>query len=132
MAKNNKEQSSPEDVSILSSGIKIEGNIFSEGNIRIDGKVFGDVSTNGNLTLGENSDLKGEIKARNITINGKVEGRLASTEKLILEANSSVTGDISCKILIIQSGAQFNGSSRMGEEVELKPAEPKIQPTHYS
>lgn len=130
MAKNNKElSSSPEDVSILSSGMKIEGNIYSEGNIRIDGKVFGDVVTNGNLTLGENSDLKGEIKAKNITINGKVEGTLSSAEKLIMETNSSVTGDISCKILVIQSGAQFNGNSRMGEE---KPVPQIHQPSHYS
>ena len=116
MAKNNKEFSSPEDVSILSSGIKIEGNIFSEGNVRIDGKVIGNVVTNGNLTLGDHSDLKGEIKAKNITISGKVDGTLFTSEKLVLEAKSSVSGDISCKILVVESGAKFNGNSKMGEQ----------------
>ncbi|MBU2494453.1 MAG: polymer-forming cytoskeletal protein [Bacteroidetes bacterium] len=116
MAKNNKEYSSPEDVSILSRGIKIEGNIFSEGNIRIDGKVTGNVETSSNLTLGEHSDLNGEIKAKNITISGKVEGTLFTSEKLVLESKSLVIGDISCKILVVESGAKFNGNSRMGDQ----------------
>ena len=119
MGKNNKENYSPEDVSILSSGIKIEGNIFSEGNIRIDGKVVGDVLSNGNLTLGEHSNLRGEIKAKNITISGKVEGTLFTSEKLVLEGKSSVTGDISCKILVVEPGAKFNGNSKMTESINL-------------
>lgn len=117
MGKNNKEFDSPEDVSILSSGIKIEGNIFSEGNVRIDGKVVGDIVTNGNLTLGERSDIKGETKAKNITVGGIVEGTLFTSEKLVLEAKSSVSGDISCKILVIEQGAKFCGNSRMGENI---------------
>ena len=111
MAKNNRELPNAEDVSILSSGIKIEGNIFSEGNVRVDGKVKGDVTVNGNLTIGEHSNLNGQIKAKNITISGEVNGTLHSSEKLILEAKSNVTGDISCKILVVEAGAKFNGNS---------------------
>jgi len=122
MAKNNKESYSPEDVSILSSGIKIEGNIFSD--VRIDGKVIGDVLSNGNLTLGEHSSLRGEIKAKNITISGKVEGTLFTSEKLVLETKSSVTGDISCKILVVEPGAKFNGNSKMSESINITPNNP--------
>ena len=124
MAKNNKESYSPEDVSILSSGIKIEGNIFSEGNVRIDGKAIGDVLSNVNLTLGEHSSLRGEIKAKNITISGKVEGTLFTSEKLVLETKSSVTGDISCKILVVEPGAKFNGNSKMSESINITPNNP--------
>ena len=115
MGKNNRDFPTAEDVSILSSGIKIEGNIFSEGNVRVDGKIVGDVTVNGNLTIGDNSALKGRIKAKNITISGNVDGTLYSSEKLVLESKSNVHGDISCKILVVEAGANFNGNSKMGE-----------------
>ena len=111
MAKNN--SSSTVDVSILSSGVKIEGKLYSEGNMRIDGKVFGDVTVNGNLTLGDASTVEGEIKAMNITISGKVEGTVEANEKVILESGSSLVGDLMAKILVIEEGAKFDGKSNM-------------------
>ena len=71
---------SAEEVSILSSGVKVEGKLYSEGNVRIDGQVVGDVTVNGNLTLGEGSEIKGEIKARNVTISGQIEGTINSSD----------------------------------------------------
>lgn len=116
MGKNDKETLNAEDVSILSSGIRIEGNIFSEGNVRVDGKINGDVVVNGNLTVGEHSNIKGQVKAKNITISGQVDGTLQAAEKLVLEAKSEVGGDIACKILVVEPGAKFNGNSKMGEK----------------
>ncbi|GJQ61649.1 MAG: hypothetical protein SCALA702_07020 [Melioribacteraceae bacterium] len=111
MARNN--NSSNEDVSILSTGVKIEGKISSEGNVRIDGSVIGSVVVNGNLTLGDKSVINGEIEARNITINGKLEGKISSSEKLVLEKNSAVTADVRAKILVIEEGALFEGRTNM-------------------
>ncbi len=114
MALRREMNSSPsEDVSILSSGVKIEGKITSEGNVRIDGKVVGDVIINGNLTLGETSDVKGQIKANNLIISGKVEGTVNAESKLVLEASSNVKGDIFTKVLVIEEGAKFDGKSSM-------------------
>ena len=102
-----------EDVSILSSGVKIEGKITSEGNVRIDGKVVGDVIINGNLTLGEGSEVKGQVKANNMVVSGKVEGTINADSKLVLESNSNVKGDIYTKVLVIEEGAKFDGKSSM-------------------
>lgn len=115
MARNN--NSSNEDVSILSTGVKIEGKISSEGNVRIDGSVIGSVVVNGNLTLGDKSVINGEIEARNITINGKLEGKISSSEKLVLEKNSSVTADVRAKILVIEEGALFEGRTNMKGDI---------------
>ncbi len=112
-----KEINSAEEVSILSSGVKVEGKLISEGNVRIDGQVMGDVIVKGNLTLGESSNVKGEIKAKNITISGKVEGTINSSEKLILESRSVVKGDITTKILVVEEGANFDGRSSMNGSV---------------
>jgi len=108
-----KDHSTPHDVSILSAGVKIEGKFISEGNVRIDGQILGDVSVTGNLTLGDVSYIKGNVSAKNITISGKVEGIVSSEEKLILEAHSKLVGDLSAKILVIQEGAVFIGKSLM-------------------
>jgi len=112
MAQKNNSSSSV-DVSILSSGVKIEGKIYSEGNMRIDGKVFGDVTVNGNLTLGDSSEVEGDVRAMNVTLSGNVKGLVEANEKVILEANSSLEGELTAKILVIEEGAKFDGKSNM-------------------
>ena len=112
MVKKNK-MISGSDVSILSSGVTIDGNINCDGNVRIDGRVNGNVNVNGNLTLGETSLLNGDIKASNVTLSGKVEGAITSLEKLILQSKAQMFGDLITKILVINSGAIFNGKSKM-------------------
>jgi cytoskeletal protein CcmA (bactofilin family) len=103
----------PGEVSILSAGVKIEGRIYSDGNMRVDGTVNGDITVNGNLTLGEQSVVKGDIQARNITASGKIEGSVKASEKFILESGSSLKGDLLTKVLVVEEGAQFYGNSVM-------------------
>ena len=102
-----------EDVSILSDGVNIEGKISSNGNVRIDGKVIGDVNVKGNLTLGSSSEIKGQINAKNMVVSGKVEGTLKIEDKLTLESSSKIKGDIIAKVLVIEEGAKFDGKSSM-------------------
>jgi cytoskeletal protein CcmA (bactofilin family) len=102
-----------EDVSIISSSVRIEGNIFSDGNVRIDGSVNGNVSVHGNLTIGDTSKLNGEIQATNVTMNGKLTGKVRAEEKLRLESKAFLSGDLITKILIIEEGAVFQGNSKM-------------------
>lgn len=109
-----KKDSYPEEVTIISNGVKIEGTLNSEGNVRIDGSIFGNINVNGNITAGESSELKGEIKARNIILNGKAEGKIFVTEKLRLEPKSKLVGDLTAKTLVIDEGAIFEGRSYMG------------------
>ncbi len=111
------ETGSPEDVSILSHGVKIEGNLSSEGNVRIDGIITGNVTVNGNLTVGDGSEIKGEIKAKNITVSGKIEGTVSALDKLKLESKSFLKGDIVSRVLIVEEGAFFDGNSKMNNGV---------------
>lgn len=113
-----KDHSTPNDVSILSAGVKIEGKFISEGNVRIDGQILGDVEVTGNLTFGETSQIKGNVTAKNITISGQVQGIVSADEKLILESHSKLIGDLKAKILIIQEGAVFIGKSSMNNPNE--------------
>jgi cytoskeletal protein CcmA (bactofilin family) len=110
-----KEEVYSEDVSILSSGVNINGKLTSNGNVRIDGKIIGDIDIKGNLTLGISSSINGEVKAKNVTVSGKVEGTLKVEDKLTLESTATVKGDLFAKALIIEEGAKFDGKSSMGQ-----------------
>lgn len=113
-----------DDVSIVSEGMEIQGNINTVGSIRLDGKVYGDIKCGGNLTVGENGEVHGNIKAKSITNGGLVIGSAAIEEKITLESKSKLKGDISGKILVIEEGAVFIGKSVMlaSEPVKNEPA----------
>lgn len=107
-----------EDVSIISQSVKIEGSIVSDGNVRIDGTVNGNISINGNLTIGDTSTIHGEVKANNVILNGKLDGKAIANEKLRLESKAVMKGDLISKILIVEEGAFFEGSSKMQKNSE--------------
>jgi cytoskeletal protein CcmA (bactofilin family) len=108
-----KKDSISEDVSIISNGVRIDGNLVSRGNVRIDGSVTGNITVDGNLTVGEASQLNGEVKAKNVTMSGKLTGKIFAEEKLKLEAKSVLKGDLTTKYLVIEEGAYFEGNSQM-------------------
>lgn len=94
----------------------MEGNLkFSTPiNLRISGKFEGELETKGNLSIGENADVKAKaIKGENITIAGEVKGDIVSSERLELSATAKVTGDIKAPILIVNEGAVLKGSCQV-------------------
>jgi cytoskeletal protein CcmA (bactofilin family) len=112
----NKQVQDVGDVSILSASVKVEGRIYSDGNLRIDGIMNGDILVNGNLTIGETAEIKGEIKAQNVTLGGVVEGSLHADQKAILESGSKLKGDLKARILVVEEGAVFDGKSEMSKD----------------
>ena len=104
-----------EDTTIISYGVKIEGKVKSNGNIRVDGEIQGDILSKGNVTIGARAQVNGQINAEAITIGGKVSGTVRAKEKLILDAKGNLIGDIFTKILVVEAGAKFEGKSRVGE-----------------
>src|SRR6187401_1804256 len=58
---------------ILSSDVEIKGSIKFQKELLIDGKVEGEINSEGVLTIGENADIRGEIKTKSITVYGKVQ-----------------------------------------------------------
>ncbi len=107
-----------DDVSIISAGVEVTGNITTKGNIRIDGIVKGDVLAEGNLTVGATGNVEGSLNANAIIIGGKVNGKVSSKDKLTLEAKAELIGDLVTKILVVEAGAKFDGRSRMQNKTE--------------
>ena len=113
--------SSMEEVTIISSGVVIEGKVSSNGNVRVDGTVKGDIVAQGNLTVGEHGTIQGQLTGDIVSIGGKVEGTVNAKEKLVLEAKAVLKGDLVTKILVVEAGAMFEGKSAMGNQPSYKP-----------
>jgi cytoskeletal protein CcmA (bactofilin family) len=106
------------DVSILGEGMEVTGQVKTKGSLRVDGKVIGNVHVEGNLTIGEKGAIKGDVEAYSMTVGGHLNGAARIQEKVKLESNARMRGDIFAKILIVESGALFNGKSEMQESIQ--------------
>ncbi len=114
-----------DEVTIIGAGVILEGKLESSGNVRIDGKVKGNINAKGNVTIGENGDVEGEVVGKIITVGGKISGTVNAGEKVILEPKCTMKGDLSSKLLEIQAGAKFDGKSIMSsQEKPIRPAMP--------
>jgi cytoskeletal protein CcmA (bactofilin family) len=115
---------------VLSNDVEIKGSIKFSHDLIIDGKIEGEVVSDGSLTIGENALIKGEIKTRSVIIYGKVEGNITVTERCELKSNAILCGDIAAGILSIEEGATFMGQSSVGKKADNKSAlgAPRPQP----
>ena len=98
---------------ILSSDVEIKGSIKFQKELLIDGKVEGEINSDGVLTIGENADIRGEIKTKSITVFGKVQGNITVAERCELKAKCTLQGDLKAARLVIEEGATFIGKSEV-------------------
>ena len=103
---------------IIAKGSLLKGNLNVPGNIRLEGKVVGNVKSKSKIVCGETSVIEGNVNAVNAEIAGKVNGKVRVEELLILKSSCTINGDILTEKLIIESGSKFNGGCVMGENLE--------------
>jgi cytoskeletal protein CcmA (bactofilin family) len=98
---------------LVGEGTKIEGNLFSKGGIRIEGQVRGDISTTGDVTIGEQAVIHSNITARNVINAGTIHGGITCQESLKITASGRIYGSLHVKALEIIEGGVFQGTSKM-------------------
>ncbi len=107
---------------VVSSGMRIDGELKSSGNIKIDGIVSGKVQTSQDLTVGPNAQIDAGLIAGNAMIGGVVKGNVTVKGSLVIMDTGKIVGNISCARLAIMEGAYFSGACRMAD---IKPVEPQ-------
>jgi cytoskeletal protein CcmA (bactofilin family) len=100
----------------LVSGTKIEGTIFAETDIRIDGTVVGTIYSKGKVVVGSSGVIEGDIECTNAVVEGKFSGKLVVGELLQVAENAVVEGDVSTGKLMVHSGSTFNVTCKMGAQ----------------
>lgn len=105
---------------VIGKGTVLEGNIDTHGNIRIEGRIIGNIKSKSKIALGHSCHVEGNISAQNADIEGEVKGKIDISELLVLKSTAVIHGDISTGKLVVEPGAVFNGSCKMGAIKELK------------
>lgn len=94
--------------SILSADLVVKGQIYSSGDVQLDGVLEGNICSHA-VTIGESARILGEISGEIVTIRGQVDGTIRA-RRVHLCAGSRVNGDIYHEALAIESGAELNGA----------------------
>ncbi len=92
----------------------LQGTLRSTGNVNIAGTVEGSVEAEGRTVLMPGGVVEGEVVSASAEIGGTVKGHVTIRERLVLKSTAVVEGDIRTATLIVEDGAQFNGSCVMG------------------
>jgi len=100
---------------LIGSGTLFHGSIESEGTVRIDGKIIGDITAAGNVCIGKNAIVKGNIKARDVQISGVVEGNINADGILRMFSTAKLYGDIEVRSFVADEGGVFQGRCNMVE-----------------
>lgn len=117
-------EQSPE--TIVATAMRIEGELKSNGNIRIDGIVSGKVHTTQDLMIGPSAQIDADLIAANATIAGVVKGNVTVKNALHITDTGRILGNISCGRIQIQDGALFVGNCRMQEAKQREIVEEEV------
>ncbi len=109
---------------VLANDVEIQGTIKFESELIFDGKIDGEIHSEGSLVIGKNAEVRGEVKTKSVTVHGTVLGNITVTERAELKASSQLTGDLTASRIVIEEGATFIGKSEVTpNRAALKSAE---------
>ena len=137
-SKNTKDSSAPgsrqepsgSSINLIGAGTVIEGDIRSNGDIRIDGAVYGHVYSKAKVVVGTTGLIEGDISCLSADVSGTVKGKSTVNELLFLKASSKLNGDIITGKLVVEVGATFTGSCNMGPLIkDIKDADKQTELT---
>jgi cytoskeletal protein CcmA (bactofilin family) len=100
-------------VNLIASTTVIKGDIVTDSDIRIDGKLEGSLQSKGRLIIGQTGSIHGEITCRSAEIEGIADGKITVAELLSLKTTSKLHGEVVTGQLMIEPGAHFTGQCKM-------------------
>lgn len=117
---------------VVGAGVTLRGDLRSDGDILIDGRLEGRIETEGNLSIGVNAVVFGPVSGMNVSIAGRVEGPVGAAGEVAITSTGQVLGDIACNTLSVESGGVFLGRSQMPttavQRDDLKPKSAPADP----
>ena len=100
-------------LSIIASGTVITGDVRTEGTVKVEGEILGNVQAGQQVLLARGSRVRGDVQTREAVIGGLVEGSIRAGERVEIQATAIVQGDITTQRIVIAEGGQVNGGLEM-------------------
>lgn len=125
MTKKNSEDRASEVVSIVGPGMKVDGNCSTEGTLRVEGRVEGEVHAGKAVVVGEDGVVVGDIRTQDAVVAGEVEGTITAESRVEIQAGSRVRGDIRSRRVKLEEGGFVDGRIAMGWQEGESPGSPQ-------
>jgi len=114
--------------SLIGAGTTMKGDITSNGDLRIDGTLVGNIHCSAKVIIGANGNVQGDINGQTADILGKVTGTIKVKDLLQIKGGSTVNGNIEAAKLQIEPAANFNGECHMTAPALTTPSNGKSSP----
>ncbi len=119
--------SSPADLNgFLDAGCEVEGDLRFENAFRVHGRYKGTVETEGELIVGEGGAAEGVFKVGELSVSGRLQGRVEASKRIEIGVKGHVEGEIRSPVLVIASGAFFQGQCSMSPPEAARSAKPAV------
>lgn len=105
--------------SLAGKTLLIKGDIYSEDEIVIEGRIQGKITVKNRVIIGRNADVEAEIEAREIVIRGKVVGNVRGSQRVEIAPAGTLHGNIQAPRVVIADSGFFDGN------IEMRPREEK-------
>jgi cytoskeletal protein CcmA (bactofilin family) len=112
---------------VLNSDVEVKGTLKFSGELTFDGKVDGDINSDGMLTLGDNAVVKGTIDVGSVVVRGKITGNIVAKDKIELKAKTELFGDVRAAKLVMEEGVTFVGKTEVNPN-KVAPTTPPTRP----
>ena len=103
---------------IIGKNTIIVGDISSEGDFRVDGKVEGTIRTIGRVVIGKTGQVQGKVESNIAEIEGSFSGTLVVNNILTLKSTAVISGEVIVNKLSVEPGAEFNATCSMKGSVK--------------
>lgn len=117
----------------IDQGSEFEGKLSFRDTVRIDGSFSGEISSENTLIVGESGKIHATIKSVCVMVSGLVEGDIQASSQIVLHKTAVVNGDLIAPMIVMEEGAQLNGTVRMGRaHAAANPSAAKSNPAQGS
>jgi len=110
----------------IGKGMRIEGKLFFDGSVRIEGHYKGEIESGGTLLVGEGALIEGDVRVSTVIVSGEIRGLISAGQRVELKSPCRVIGDIKTPNLLMDEGVVFEGNCVMtkgGTPVERRAVE---------
>jgi len=98
---------------VFAAGTSITGNVKAHGNVRIEGEIEGELTTDGDIIVGKDADVRAKLTGRSVAVAGVVHGDIRAEGRLEILASGRVWGDVQVGSLEIAEGGLLRGVCEM-------------------